>query len=320
MSAPLLDLYRSMLLIRRVEERIVDEYAAQEMRCPVHLCIGQEAVAAGVCAALAPGDKVMSGHRSHGHYLAKGGDLPAMIAEIYGKVTGCSRGKGGSMHLIDLACGFLGSAPIVASTIPIAVGTAFSAKMRGENRITTVFFGDAAVETGAFHESVNFALVHALPVLFVCEDNLYSVYTPMAPRQPAGRGLAALATGMGIAARKGDGNDAEAVHRLAVEAVATIRSGNGPVFLEYSTYRWREHCGPLYDNDIGYRTEAEFREWQARCPVARAREALIGRNESVAVLDRLEADIDRDVDAAFEAAKAAPFPAAHEAYEQIHAA
>lgn len=320
MTTSLLDLYRSMLLIRLVEERIVAEYPAQEMRCPVHLCIGQEAVAAGVCAALAPGDKVMSGHRSHGHYLAKGGNLARMIAELYGKATGCSRGKGGSMHLIDLDHGFLGAAPIVASTIPIAVGTAFSARMRGQSRITVVFFGDAAVESGAFHESANFALVHALPVLFVCEDNLYSVYTPMAPRQPAGRGLSQLAAGIGLTAMKGNGNDVEEVRRLATGAVARIRTGKGPVFLEYSTYRWREHCGPLYDNDIGYRAEAEFRKWQAECPVAFARRRLLVAGAATELdLDRLRADTESLIDDAFAAAKAAPFPKPEEALEQVFA-
>ena len=320
MTTSLLELYRSMLLIRRVEERIIDEYAAQEMRCPVHLCIGQEAVASGVCAALEPTDKVMSGHRSHGHYLAKGGDLGRMIAEIYGKRSGCSLGKGGSMHLIDLTCGFLGSAPIVASTIPIGVGTAFAAKYRGEHRITAVFFGDAAVETGAFHESVNFALVHSLPVLFVCEDNLYSVYTPIEPRQPAGRGLAQLAAGMGMTTAKGDGNVVNDVVRLSETAINHARSGQGPYFLEFTTYRWREHCGPNFDNDIGYRTQAEFESWLALCPIEQCKSELISsRTSSDTELISIDHQLNDNINAAFKAAKSAPFPASHEALEQIFA-
>ena len=180
-------LYYQMLRIRMVEEAIADLYAQQDMRCPIHLCIGQEAVAVGVCAALAADDYVLSGHRSHGHYLAKGGNLPAMLAEFYGKVTGCCQGKGGSMHLVDLAAGFLGAVPIVGSTMPIAVGTALASVMRGESRVTAVFFGEGATEEGVFHESLNFAALQKLPVVFVCENNLYSVYSPLAVRQPAGR-------------------------------------------------------------------------------------------------------------------------------------
>ncbi len=149
------NLYYQMLRIRLVEERIVAHYSEQEMRCPVHLCIGQEAIAAGVCSALKKSDYVLSGHRSHGHYLAKGGDLKAMMAEIYGKATGCAKGKGGSMHLIDLDAGFLGAAPIVGSTIPITIGAAVGTALQGKDDVSVVFFGDGAVETGAFHESLN---------------------------------------------------------------------------------------------------------------------------------------------------------------------
>ncbi len=321
MTAALTELYRSMLLIRRVEERIAEEYTQQEMRCPVHFCIGQEAIAAGVCAALSPDDKVMSGHRSHGHYLAKGGNLARMIAELYGKATGCCSGKGGSMHLIDLECGFLGAAPIVGSTIPIAVGTAFAAHSRKEARITAVFFGDAAVESGAFYESANFALVHNLPVLFVCEDNLYSVYTPMAPRQPNERGLSELAAGIGLKTEKADGNDVTIVEKYAVQAAIDIRAGGGPWFLEFSTYRWLEHCGPQYDNDLGYRTQAEFEAWQAQCPVSRARTQLL-KNSSIeeGALNAIEHELSTMIDDAFSKAKAAPFPAPEEALKQIYAA
>ena len=168
-------LHRGMLYIRTVEERIADMYPEQEMRCPVHLSIGQEAAEAGSGLALERSDYALSGHRSHGHYLAKGGDLKSMMAEIYGKATGCSGGKGGSMHLIDLDAGFLGAVPIVGSTIPIGVGTAFGSKSKGENRVTMIFFGDGATETGVFHESLNFAALHKLPVVFLCENNLYSV-------------------------------------------------------------------------------------------------------------------------------------------------
>jgi pyruvate dehydrogenase E1 component alpha subunit len=241
------------------------------MRCPVHLCIGQEAIAAGVCDLLAADDQVMSTHRAHGHYLAKGGDLQAMMAEMHGKATGCSSGMGGSMHLVDLNAGFLGAAPIVGSTIPIAVGVAFGLRLLGEERVVVAFFGEGATEEGAFHEALNFAALKRLPVLFVCENNLYSVYSPLSVRQPKGREVHRLAAGHGIESRRGDGNNVEQVHAMTCDALSRIRSGRGPAFLEFSTYRWREHCGPNYDNHIGYRTEEEFAHWQHLCPIERMR-------------------------------------------------
>jgi TPP-dependent pyruvate/acetoin dehydrogenase alpha subunit len=298
-----------MLRIRLVEEGIAGRYAEQEMRCPVHLCIGQEAIAVGVCAHLEARDRVLSGHRSHGHYLAKGGDLKAMMAEIYGRATGCSGGKGGSMHLIDLAAGFLGATPIVASTIPIAVGTAFAASLRRERTVSVVFFGEGATEEGAFHESVNFAVLKRLPIVFVCENNLYSVYSPMSVRQPEGRSVVTLAAGHGIESHQADGNDVGAVHALAGAAVEKARAGGGPTFLEFATYRWREHCGPLYDNEIGYRTEREFEEWTARCPIQRLSEEL--RRHGV-VADREIEDMTKRIREEFESAvlfaRASPYP------------
>ena len=232
-------LLESMVRIRMVEEAIAAHYPEQQMRCPVHLSIGQEAASAGVCAALQPDDLAMSGHRSHAHYLGKGGDLPAMIAEIYGKATGCCQGRGGSMHLVDLKAGFVGAVPIVGSTIPIATGLAFADRQLKRDRVTVAFLGEAATEEGVFHESVNFASLHQLPIIFVCENNLYSVYSPMGVRQPAHREVWQLAAGHGVAAHQGDGNDPLAVYALARAAAAHARSGQGPVFLELTTYRWR---------------------------------------------------------------------------------
>jgi pyruvate dehydrogenase E1 component alpha subunit len=296
----LLGFYREMLRIRMVEEKIGELYPEQKMRCPVHLCIGQEAVAVGVCANLSCEDYVMSGHRAHGHYLAKGGDLSAMMAELYGKASGCSRGIGGSMHLVDLAAGFLGSAPIVAATIPIAVGAAFGTVMRGESWVTVVFFGEAATEEGVFHESLNFAALKQLPVVFVCENNLYSVYSPLSVRQPANRDIMRLTAGHAVESHRGDGNDVGEVCRLARRAVQKARDGEGPSFLEFQTYRWREHCGPNYDNDLGYRTEIEFLEWKARCPIARLKEqlfsnGLLTQEEHCRMVSSLNAEIDKAV-------------------------
>ena len=255
------ELWRDMLRIRMVEEAIAEHYPEQEMRCPVHLSIGQEAAAVGVCAALQRKDWVFSGHRSHAHYLAKGGDLKRMIAEIYGKATGCCGGKGGSMHLTDQAAGFIGATPIVGSTVPIAVGAALTSQLHEEGRLVVIFLGDGAMEAGVVHESLNFAVLKNLPVLFACENNLYSVYSPLEVRQPPQRSLSQLAAGHGIQTMLVDGNDVCAVFEASSKACQSIRSGNGPIFLEMPTYRWREHCGPNYDNDIGYRTEEEFESW-----------------------------------------------------------
>lgn len=309
-----------MLRIRVVEERIAALYAEQEMRCPVHLCIGQEAACAGTAAALAPQDYAMSGHRSHGHYLAKGGDLKAMMAEIYGKATGCAGGKGGSMHLIDLKAGFLGAAPIVGSTIPIGVGAAFSAKLKGDGRVSMLFFGDGAAECGVLHESLNFAVLHRLPAVFVCENNLYSVYSPMEVRQPRGRSIAGIAKAHGAAVFEADGNDVEAVYAASRLAVDAARSGEGPTFLELPTYRWREHCGPNFDNDIGYRTEAEYLAWREFDPVAAHRRRLIddgvaGETELTAMAAATAAEMEEAV--AF--AKNSPFPAPETAPLHVYA-
>jgi pyruvate dehydrogenase E1 component alpha subunit len=298
-----------MLRIRMVEEAIAEHYPEHEMRCPVHLCIGQEAVAVGVCAHLSRDDYVLSGHRSHGHYLAKGGNLNTMLAELYGKATGCSRGKGGSMHLVDLAAGFLGAAPIVASTIPIAVGTAFASVMRGEPRVTVAFFGDAATEEGVFHESINFAALKRLPIVFVCENNLYSVYSPLSVRQPEGREVFWLAKGHGVEAHQGNGNDVVEVFALAERAIRKARQGDGPTFLEFKTYRWREHCGPNYDNDLGYRTETEFLEWKNRCPVERLRNQLV--RDGVLTPDDIQnitAALMSEIEDSLRFARESPFP------------
>lgn len=309
-----------MLRIRMVEEKIAELYPEQEMRCPVHLCIGQEAVAVGVCANLSRDDYVFSGHRSHGHYLAKGGDLKKMMAELYGKKTGCSKGKGGSMHLVELSAGFLGATPIVGSTIPIAVGAAFGTMMRGEHRVTAVFFGEAAIEEGVFHESVNFAVLKKLPVIFVCENNLYSVYSPLSVRQPDCRQIFKLARGHGAVSYQGDGNDIFKVYGLTESAVRRARQGGGPTFLEFKTYRWREHCGPNYDNDLGYRTDVEFQKWKKHCPIERLKKRLIKENIfNPHDIEAMSAKIRLEMEKAVAFAKKSPFPEEPLLTEDIYA-
>lgn len=314
------DLYISMLRIRLVEEKIAELYPEQQMRCPVHLSVGQEAVAVGVCAALQPDDYALSTHRSHAHYLAKGGALKTMLAELYGKVTGCCQGKGGSMHLIDRSVGFLGAVPIVGSTIPIGVGAAFGTALRKERRVTIVFLGDGATEEGVFHEAVNFAVLKKLPAVFICENNFFSVYSSLEVRQPRAREIHELARGYGLESRQGDGNDVEAINVLAQNAVDKARSGDGPQFLEFKTYRWREHCGPHYDNHVGYRSEQEFEAWKARCPVARMKRQLLERGlASPQDLDGIEAALNAEIDEAVAFAKASPFPEPRLLAEHLYA-
>lgn len=313
-------LFRQMLRVRMVEEKIAGLYPEQEMRCPVHLCIGQEAVAVGVCAHLSRRDYVESGHRSHGHYLAKGGDLRSMMAELYGKATGCSGGRGGSMHLVDLAVGFLGATPIVGSTIPIAVGAALGAVMREERRVAVAFFGEGATEEGVFHESLNFAALKGLPAVFICENNFYSVYSPLSVRQPAGREVFRLAEGHGVESFQGDGNDVVEVYWLAERAVRKAREGGGPTFLEFRTYRWREHCGPAYDDHLGYRDESEFEEWKRRCPVRRLKERLLGEGLlSERQVEGMVAELEAEIEDAVAFAKQSPFPDGSRLLEQVYA-
>lgn len=315
----LLLMYRRMLRIRMVEESIAQRYAEQEMRCPVHLSIGQEASAVGVCHALKHTDRVFSTHRCHAHYLAMDGDLKAMLAEIYGKAAGCIGGRGGSMHLADPNKGLIASVPIVGSSIPLAVGAALADQIDNKESVSVAFFGDASVEEGVFHESANFASLRKLPVLFVCENNLYSVYTPLKDRQPP-RPLTELARAHGMSCVSVDGNDAVAVFTAAQEAVALARQGGGPTFLLLATYRWREHCGPDFDNHIGYRTEAEYQSWRTRCPL----EASLGKLKSLNLLtpadeEAMVAGFKREIDLAFEFAKAARLPEPLQAVAHIYA-
>lgn len=315
----MLRLHREMLRIRLVEEAIADRYAEQEMRCPVHLSIGQEAVAVGVCQALRQTDRVFSTHRCHAHYLAKGGDLKAMLAEIYGKAAGCIGGRGGSMHLMDPAKGMISSVPIVASSIPLAAGAALSDQLDGNDTVSVAFIGDASVEEGVFHETANFASLRKLPVLFVCENNLYSVYTPLRQRQPD-RVLADVICAHRVRAVTVDGNNVAAVRRATEEAVNYARAKDGPSFLVFDTYRWREHCGPSYDNNLGYRAEEEYEEWKVRCPIELHRRQL----RSLHLLSdgeeqELIGELKREIDAAFEFAKAAPLPEPSEASTHVYA-
>lgn len=295
--------YRALLRIRRVEEALADVYPTDKIQSPVHLSIGQEAASVGVCEALEPADVVFGTYRSHALYLAKGGDLPRMIAELYGKATGCAGGKGGSMHLIDPAAGVMGTSAVVASTIPQAVGFAWGLRVRGQPAVVASFFGDGAVEEGAFHESMNFAALKRLPVLFVCENNFYAIHSPQGARQPSSD-LLDRARAYGIPAARIDDSDAAAIYEAARDAVDAIRGGaSGPRFLECRAYRWREHVGPNEDFDAGYRSRDEAEPWFRLDPVARAGDLL--RPE---VRRAIEEEVLAEVRRAFEFAERSPFP------------
>ncbi|MGW2373287.1 thiamine pyrophosphate-dependent dehydrogenase E1 component subunit alpha [Kitasatospora sp. NPDC001683] len=299
-----------MVRIRVVEETLADYYRdEQEIRTPVHFSIGQEASAVGVCAATTPQDWVYTSHRSHAPYLAKGGDLDALVAELYGRQDGCAHGRGGSMHVIDQAAGFAGSAAILGEMIPVAVGTAWAFARNDEARVALTYFGDGATEEGVFAESLNFAAVHKTPVVFVCENNLYSACSPLSARQPAGTSITGRSEAAGVPSELVDGNDVFAVHAAAQRAVAHAREGHGPFLLELSTYRWRAHVGPDWDHDYGYRSKEEIDEWTAQCPIVRATAALRAEEPDIdaAVADwrtRFEREIHQSVDRA----KALPFP------------
>ena len=296
-------LFESMLRIRLVEESIANKYSEQKMRCPTHLSIGQEAIAVGVCANLTSQDQVLSTHRAHAHYLAKGGCLNSMMAEIYGKASGCSKGMGGSMHLIDTSVGFMGSTAIVGNTIPVAVGLALEKKLTRKKSIACVFFGDGATEEGAFYESINFAIIHSLPILFICENNLYSVYSGLEVRQPVNRKIYKMVRAMGISAQHGNGNDVEEVARKVKHAKTMILKSGGPQFLEFDTYRWREHCGPNFDNNIGYREESEFLKWKKKDPLKN-----FYSENSQKYIDRKIDKISQEIDDAHQFADDSKFP------------
>jgi len=304
-------LYTSLYRIRRTEEEIARAYPTDKVKSPVHLSLGQESVAVGVCEALRPTDIVFATYRGHAAYLAKGGDLKAMIAELYGKEDGCARGKAGSMHLVDIAAGMMGTSAIVGTTIPQAVGYALAEKMRGRDTVVVCFFGDGAMDEGVFHESLNFAALKKLPVLFVCENNGYAIFTPVSARVPA-ENFCERARAYRIPARRVEDGDVEELHQATVEAAEQIRSGGGPRFLEVMTSRWAEHVGPGEDDHLNYRSRAELESWKAKDAVPRLAAKL-----DPALRARIERAIEAEIADAFAFAEASPFPADRELFDHV---
>lgn len=301
-------MYRSMLTIRRIEERLADCVVAGEIGGPTHLYIGQEAIAAGVCFALRRDDLVFGGHRSHGHYIAKGGDLRALAAEVFGRATGCSGGRGGSMHLVATDVGLLGTSALVGGSMGPAVGTALASRLAGSDRASAMFFGDGAVEEGVFAETLNFSALKRLAVLWICENNLYSSHLPVRARQPVGE-IWRHAVPYGIPGIRVDGNDIVAVHVAAREALMRARRNEGPTLLECMTYRWRGHVGPGWDLDKSIRTREEVDSWMARDPIAR----FAGRLETAGILDAahrssIDGEVEVQIEDAIAFARSSPTP------------
>lgn len=318
-TALLRDMYQSMQRIRRFEEAIGDCSNAKEFKGPTHLYIGQEAIAVGVCNALRRDDYVFGGHRSHGHYLAKGGGLRELAAEIFVRETGCSKGRGGSMHLTAPEVGLLGTSALVGGGMGPGVGTALASVLRGRDRVTTIFFGDGGIEEGVFHESLNFAALKKLPVLFVCENNLYASHLPLSARQPQ-PDLYKHATPYGVPGVRIDGNDVVAVYQSASAAVARARVGGGPTMLEYLTYRWRGHVGPSLDLDYNIRTKEELESWMTRDPIKRLSERLVSEGVlTVQERDGIDEQVMREVAAAIDFARHSPFPNPENLLDYVYA-
>jgi TPP-dependent pyruvate/acetoin dehydrogenase alpha subunit len=307
-------LYRSLYRIRRVEEEVARVYPTDCIKSPVHLSIGQESVSVGVCEALDRDDIVFGSYRSHAYYLAKGGDLNAMVAELYGKATGCAKGKGGSMHLVDVPRGVMGASAVVGTTIANAVGYAYAVKLRGESRAVVSFFGDGATDEGVFHESLNFAALKALPVVFICENNLYAIHTHVKQRQKD-VDLCARVRTYGMPAERIDDGDVYRIRERVAAARQALRDGApGPFFFECLTYRWKEHVGPGEDYHLGFRDRAESEPWIAADPVRRVAAQLEAGARAA-----IEKEVEAEVAAAFAFAESSPFPAPEELYTDMPA-
>lgn len=301
-------MYITMLRIRKFEEKIAELLLHGEIKCPTHLYIGEEAVATGICANLRQEDYVFSTHRSHGHYIAKGGDIRALMAEMYGKVTGCSKGRGGSMHLASPDVGLPGSSAIVAGTVPLAVGAALAFSIQGQNTVSVAFFGDGAVGEGVWYESLNFASLKKLPVVLVCENNLYSTHMPISACL-ADANIYQKAEIFNMPGVRVDGNNVVEAFKAAERAIENARHGNGPTLIECMTYRWRGHVGPNYDLDKGLRSKEELDYWMNRCPI-KALEKLLLNHSIISKSEKIQIhkSIDKEIEEALIFAKESPYP------------
>jgi pyruvate dehydrogenase E1 component alpha subunit len=312
----LVEMYRKMLEIRHFEEKVFELYGQNLVPGTIHLYAGQEAVAVGVCSALRKDDYITSTHRGHGHCIAKGADLKRVMAEILGRKTGYCKGKGGSMHIADFSIGMLGATAVVGAGLPIATGAALSIKLRGTNQTVACFFGDGASNQGTFHESLNIAAIWQLPILYVCENNLYAMGTRQS-RVMLIKNIAERAVAYGIPGITVDGNDVLAVYKAAKNAVERARKGDGPTLLECKTYR---HKGHSRMDPAKYRPKEEVEEWLKKDPIKRLRSKLLESNVlSQAEADEIEQAVIAEVEEAVKFALESPYPAPEEALEEIYA-
>jgi TPP-dependent pyruvate/acetoin dehydrogenase alpha subunit len=305
-------LYKALLRIRRLEEEVARVYPTDKIKSPVHLSIGQESVSVGVCEALQPQDVVFGTYRSHALYLAKGGDMKRMVAELYGKATGCTKGKGGSMHLIAADAGMMGTSAVVGTTIPNAAGYALALQYRRENSLAVSFFGDGATEEGVFIETLNFAVLKRLPLIFICENNRYAIHTHQRRRQGT-TAICERVQAHGMPAERLDGNDVVHIFERVRAVAQQVRSGAGPWFFEAMTYRWKEHVGPNGDYDLGYRTFAEAEPWMQNDPVRHLAEVI-----DPAKRGRIEDEVEAEIREAFAFAEESPFPEPGELYADVY--
>jgi pyruvate dehydrogenase E1 component alpha subunit len=309
------EIFRTMVKIRRFDETVIQLYADGEIPGFMHLYIGEEAVAAGVCAALNKSDYITSTHRGHGHCIAKGGRPDYMMAELFGRKTGYCKGKGGSMHIADLDIGILGANGIVSGGIPTAVGAAVGIQYQDDDRVAVSFFGDGATNVGQFHEACNLASIWELPVIFVCENNLFAQTTPRTEHQKI-KDVAARASAYDMPAVTIDGNDVIEVYQASKEAVKRARDGGGPTFIECKTYRWRGH----WEGDPQpYRTQDEVKEWKLKCPITRFRRYLIENKVMLKQdLESIDKIIEDELQEAVEFARSSPFPEPEEALDDVY--
>ncbi len=316
-----IELLKNMLNIRYSEQMLADQYKLQEIRTPVHFGIGQEASAVGVCAALKSDDVIFSHHRCHNHYLAKGGDLQSFISELYGRESGCSNGRGGSVHLTDCSKGVVATSAILGQMLPLAVGAALSFKMDNKQNIAAAFFGDGALDEGVVYESFNYAAINKLPVIFVCENNLYSTETKLDIRAKKNTNFLERAMSFGINSVEIDGNNVLDVYKTSLNLIHGCRDGNGPIFLECKTYRWLEHVGPYYDYELSrsYRTKEEVLAWKEKCPIKIYADYLDKEN-IISLIDQqfLHQEIERKVRDAILQAQKDPWPNVEEICNNIY--
>jgi acetoin:2,6-dichlorophenolindophenol oxidoreductase subunit alpha len=314
----LIEIYRKMVTIRLFEEKIIDLYARGLVPGLAHLYVGEEAIAVGVCANLRDEDYITSTHRGHGHVIAKGAELKYMMAELFGKKTGYCKGKGGSMHIADVAIGILGANGIAGGGLPIAIGAGLSAKMRKTDQVTACFFGDASSNNGTFHESLNFASVHRLPVVFVCENNTYGISVSQKQHQTI-KDVSVRASAYSMPGITIDGNDVMAVYDTCGKAIQRARAGEGPSLVECKTYRWRGHHEGDPNQGKRYRTMEEIQEWMKKCPIKRFEGKLV--SEKILTQPKIKKiweGVQKEIDDSVEFANQSPFPQPQDLYEDVY--